>query len=287
MQYTRIVLTLNNYSEEERTDLLGSEFFSYIVLGKEEVSCPHLQGYAEFKKKMGKGGIKKKINKRMHFERAYAQDPSKYCKKDGDWEERGEKKKPGRRTDIEELKQRTREGESFLILAHECPNYQILRFIERLCSLRQPDLIFRKPKVTWVYGDTGVGKTRMAVEACIGNPTWIGLTGQWFDNYYGQIHVILDDLRAKNWSYERLLLVTDGYQRSLPVKGSFTLFGPQVIWITAPLSPEGTYAARLQYYGSIGQLLRRIDEVIHLSPDVDYPVFKDGNPVGCTVVPPL
>ena len=84
---------------------------------------------------------------------------------------------------------------------------------------------------------------------------------QWFDGYFGQTHVIIDEFRAKCCPYNKLLGLLDGYQRQVPVKGSFTYWKPEVIYITAPLSPAETYAGQLEFHGSIDQLLRRITKI--------------------------
>jgi len=52
-QFRNFVFTLNNYSEEEHETLLKCDSFKYIIIGREigDSGTPHLQGYAELKKK--------------------------------------------------------------------------------------------------------------------------------------------------------------------------------------------------------------------------------------------
>lgn len=83
--------TVNNYSEEEYTDLINGDY-DYIIIRKEvgENGTPHLQGYVQLKKNKLLTGMKK-INKSAHWELAKgsAQDNHKYCSKDNNFEERG------------------------------------------------------------------------------------------------------------------------------------------------------------------------------------------------------
>lgn len=86
--------TLNNYTELEYQNIL-STVSRYIIVGKEigAEGTPHLQGYIAFEKKIRLTAIKKKDG----FERAHLESSkgtplqaSDYCKKDGDFVEKGD-----------------------------------------------------------------------------------------------------------------------------------------------------------------------------------------------------
>ena len=52
-RYRHIVFTLNNYSEDEYLNILNSEYFKYVIIGKEicpTTGTPHLQGYGELER---------------------------------------------------------------------------------------------------------------------------------------------------------------------------------------------------------------------------------------------
>jgi len=87
--------TLNNYTEEER-DALRSLKCKYIVFGYErgEEGTPHLQGYVHLSTQKTLSAMKKFIP-RAHLEprRGTIDEAVDYCKKDGDFEEYGEKPK--------------------------------------------------------------------------------------------------------------------------------------------------------------------------------------------------
>ncbi len=87
-RFRKVCFTLNNYSEEEYTQLL-QDFATYkYVIGKEigEELTPHLQGYVEFGRQLSLKQLKK-INNRMHIEktRGTREQNKIYCKKDGDY----------------------------------------------------------------------------------------------------------------------------------------------------------------------------------------------------------
>ncbi len=89
---------------------------------------------------------------------------------------------------------------------------------------------------------------------------------QWFDGYWGQKYAIIDEIRAKNWPYDLMLRLLDGYQVRLPIKGGFTIWKPEIIYITSPLHPRHLYKGQLEYNvdGGIDQLLRRITTITEL-----------------------
>lgn len=85
--------TLNNYTEEEITDIKAIEC-KYILFGKEVGAngTKHLQGYIEFDKPI-RFGYMKKLIPRAHLEvRTKPREANlRYCKKDGDFFERSDK----------------------------------------------------------------------------------------------------------------------------------------------------------------------------------------------------
>ena len=156
-----------------------------------------------------------------------------------------------------------------LSLVNDCTNYQQVRFCEKLHSLRPISLEFRPKTVHWYWGDTGTGKTKAAVteslELANGSEEniWVaGDSSKWFDGYHGQRIAIIDDIRAKNWSYDTLLRLLDGYSRRVEIKGGFTEFNPEVVFITASYPPDRTYAGTLEHHGSIEQLERRLTDIV-------------------------
>lgn len=273
-RFSNVVFTVNNYTYGDIELLATCDWWSYLVVGAEEgrEGTPHLQGYMELKSRKRLHQLLR-VLPRAHIEprRGSAMQASEYCKKDGDFFEAGELSNQGARYDLVALRRRVDAGESFRDIVRDCGNYNTARMCQLLCGMRKFSHKYKKPVVYWLHGGTGTGKTRTAMENCPAGDTWHAFSGEWFDGYYGEKYVIIDELRAKNWPYDLMLRLLDGYQLRLPIKGAFTVWKPKVIYITAPLPPQNTYHGQLEYHGSIDQLLRRIDHIV----DFDVTPHKD------------
>lgn len=170
----------------------------------------------------------------------------------------------GRRTDIIRIRDNVLNRVPIRSFIRQIRNNQQLRFAEGLLKYVQVDLTYSKKEVYWFWGPSGSGKTRAAIEGCDPEDVWInagGTNSHWFDRYDFHRFVILDELRAKNYPYDTLLRLLDGYEMIVPFKGGFTTWDPAVVYITAPLPPERLYAGQLEFNGDIDQLLRRIIEI--------------------------
>lgn len=89
--------TLNNYSEEDVTFFQNLDV-SYIIFGKEvsQTGTPHLQGFLTLRTAHRLSGLKK-IHSKAHWEIAKSKSHSiTYCKKEGDYFVKDNRKKPGR-----------------------------------------------------------------------------------------------------------------------------------------------------------------------------------------------
>lgn len=119
MSFRRWCFTLNNYDEAELVSLRSSlsapeNKIRYAVWGKEvgAEGTPHIQGYFSSGKTYRLKGAKKLVGDRAHLEAAKGseEDNYKYCTKDGDFEEVGTRKSPGKRTDLEAFMDSVRDG---------------------------------------------------------------------------------------------------------------------------------------------------------------------------------
>lgn len=109
--------TLNNYNEDDinRIDaLVGvNASVAYVVYGKEigDSGTPHLQGFISFSKRLRLKQVKAIIGSNPHIEVARNVNASiKYCKKDGNWTEKGSLVGQGTRSDIEAFKTSVKSG---------------------------------------------------------------------------------------------------------------------------------------------------------------------------------
>lgn len=239
----------------------------------EETQRLHWQGYIELAKRMRLKALKALLGDTVHFEprRGTQAEAIRYCTKVesrvSEPQEFGEKRKQGSRGDIEMVKRRLKNRDNFREIMEDCSGYQAMRVAQLLHGIQPLSHAYKKKRVYWVHGPTGMGKTKMAMEACPEGGTYHATTGKWFDGYMGEKYVVIDELRAKNWPYDLMLRILDGYEMRLPVKGGFVIWYPEEIWITAPMSPQAMYAGTLQHHGSIDQLLRRITRVIDVTPE--------------------
>lgn len=129
-----------------------------------------------------------------------------------------------------------------------------------------------KPTVLWLWGSTGSGKTRTALELAeeSGCSYWISHSEklQWFDGYNGQEWVIFDDFRRNMCTLAYLLRLLDRYPMQVQIKGGYINWTPKVIIITSPVNPETAYTYLDKFkneekiWDGYDQLERRIDDVI-------------------------
>lgn len=120
----------------------------------------------------------------------------------------------------------------------------------------RPPVMRDPPEVRWYWGPTGTGKTRQAWEECGVEDTWVTSTElKWFDGYYGQKNVIIDDFRDSLCKLTDILRITDRYPLKLPVKGGFVNWEPKLIIVTSSHDPRSMYR---NVGEDIQQLIRRI-----------------------------
>jgi len=270
-QYSNFVFTLNNYSDESvnclKNVFLTGERMKYLIFGREvgeEKKTPHLQGYAELKKRMTLNSIQKNIfdGKKIHIEkrRGSATQAADYCKKDGDFEEFGEISNPGKRTDLEALKADIDGGMSIAELWEEhhgtMSRYYKSQRVYMMRTRAPP--VWKKVTVNVYWGDAGVGKTRRAYEE---DPDLFRVIndGKWWDGYIGQKTILFDEFYG-NMKYGTLLRYLDGYREMLPIKGGFTWKNWDTVIITSNKPPEEWYRM-----GMTDALKRRISVVRVLS----------------------
>jgi hypothetical protein len=94
---------------------------------------------------------------------------------------------------------------------------------------------WRDVKVTVLWGETGVGKTKEAVNC----DSWYKLDPpyNWFDGYEGETRLILDDYRTGSIPRGMLLNLLDGYRLRLETKGGHTWALWTEVYITTNYDP--------------------------------------------------
>lgn len=290
--------TCNNYAEEHERKLSESPWIESMIYGREEApstGTPHLQFWlwtvdphqlAQVKRKLPGFVVftpgKKKPPSYWYDDDGVHKDsednPLGYCKKDGDWESRGDPpsledfleqcpKGQGARSDLLLAKDEIDKGTEVESLLESDAHFQVMSrheaFLHKYQAYKKRRREFSKPEVHVWYGPAGKGKSR-AARAAIGDQPFhrqAAAMGKWFDGYAGHDIVWFDEYRSHFTfgTFNELLDGYDGYQ--VEVKGSRVYWSPKVIYITSPKHPRDWYPNLLANDGDIDQLLRRITTI--------------------------
>lgn len=242
----------------------------YIVFQKEvapETGHLHVQGYVQLSKALSLKQVQILLRSKCHLEKANgtgAQNRT-YCTKtdsrlDGtEPVERGALKEQGRRTDLEALAERVvAVGSVTAELAREFPapfvrNYRGLQALARLTS---PPAARGVPRVVYLYGSPGCGKSRLAHLMWPNAYKATDMKEGWFDGYAGQPAVIFDDFEGQ-YPLQLMKQLIDYYPMQLPVKGGFVPVAARTFVFTSNVDPLACYcgseawARRLKDFGEI------------------------------------
>ena len=273
------VFTINNYTEEDITFVMGLEV-SKITCSKEvgEEGTPHLQGACTFYRNYRLKGVKK-LHDKAHWEMGIASQDFNYCKKRGSEVIRDENNKvQGKRNDIQEIREGLEAGDDIKQVLKKARSMASVNFaktwLTEMAEHLPPDT---KIQIHWYYGASGTGKTRKVLQDCQPRP-YIPINHKWWDGYQGQDAVLLDDLRPDWCKPAELLRLLDPYRHEYrgEIKGGSRPLVATKIYITAPYHPE-------DFWKDINedpkQLLRRIDLLIHFRADGEW--VKPSGSVGC------
>lgn len=113
------------------------------------------------------------------------------------------------------------------------PHYNSIKRIRQ--DHLQPCAIEREVVVYW--GDTGLGKSKLAWEEAGFNAYPKDPRTKFWDGYQDHIHVVIDEFRGAI-DISHLLRWFDRYPVIVEVKGSSTVLKAEKIWITSNISPD-------------------------------------------------
>lgn len=258
--------TINNYTDEDKKNVLDLEQLStYVVCGQEvgERGTPHLQGYVYFRNPRAAGGVSRLIP-RAHLSaaRGNAQQNRAYCSKDGNLlieagtlpmskEEKGEAERQrwseARKAAVEG---RLEDIDDRIYISH-------FNNLQRIAAahLQQPENLER-PCGVWYYGPTGTGKSHRAREE---NPgAYDKMCNKWWDGYQNQEVAIIDDLDVKHSVLVHYLKRwADKYPFLCEYKGGSRVIRPKKIVVTSNYHPTELW----QSDSDLQPVLRRFEIV--------------------------
>lgn len=271
--YRSVCFTVNNYSEDERKQIIEGEIWEYVVVAREvgETGTPHLQGYGELRKRTSRNTVHRWFGGRAHCEerRGTQAQAVEYCKKDGDFEERGEARNQGLRGDLDRVRGDVLDVGMRGITRYA--NLQQIRVAAEFLKYNEPPRDW-VPEVIWLWGPSGVGKSKWAREM-LGEDVFVKSEGgKWWDGYDGHEDVILDDVR-RDWFSEvggcfaKMLTMFDRYECKAQCRNGDRQFLAKRIVVTCPWPPRRLFDGVGEEFE---QLARRIEQIIQVYPEV-YP----------------
>lgn len=255
--------TVNNYTDADWTycEKVMPGDSSYMVVGKEvgENKTPHLQGYVEYDNARRGSAMRKLFGGRGHWEvrMGTPEQAAEYCMKDGVFLESGTLSKQGKRTDLEDVAALVEQGASTREIASSHPA-TFIKYHKGIAALKNALYEHRTeaPKVTWIWGLAGVGKTRSIVDT---HPVHYVKDGtMWWDGYEQQPVIIIDDFDGK-WPFRDLLRLLDRYQYQGQYKGGYIPINSPLIFITCEHGPECFWSGN-----ELAQVTRRLSVITEL-----------------------
>lgn len=283
----RWCLTLNHYTEAE-LDKLSSLPCRYIVYGLEtgQEGTPHVQGYIVFKNARRFSTLKKFLP-RGHWEIAQGSDAQNvnYCKKqDPNPYERGSLPIQRANANVNPQEILARDpinGPRILNVNRQLNGYQLE--YSMLCEVERGKL--KKPKIIYVYGSSGSGKSFYALKRGITEYGKENICTIRFDRS-GFAHcsnplaecLVMMEFRPSCLDAVTFLELTDGYGLHLNIKHGSIYIRPKCLFICSILPPTEIYKEEINR-----QFVRRLTEIINkdLDPWVDR--TSDSDSEGSTI----
>lgn len=182
----------------------------------------------------------------------------------------------GARTDLALLYQLIKDGLSNYEIMEQNPDYMMsLEKIERARQAvreQQYRETFRKLEVTYIWGPTGVGKTRSVMERYSYSAVYrvTDYSHHPFDSYAGEDVLLLDEYGSA-FKVRDLLNYLDGYPLNLPARYSNRVACYTKVYIISNLCLSKQYPdIQFDSPATFAALLRRIHTVIHYTAPGEF-----------------
>lgn len=180
--------------------------------------------------------------------------------------ELGTPPRPGARTDIEEI------SKAFLTRGWEgVSDSAIIKYhrgLEKLKQVRYKKKVLEKV-VVWYWGESGCGKTHRAFEEGGLGAYSVPARGGWFDNYQGEVNLIIDEYDGTSFTISEFIRLLDKYPQQVPIKGGFVNLEATHIWITSHGDPRSYFPANR--WPEVQRRVQRIEKMSKESTLVGLP----------------
>lgn len=254
----------------------------------ESQSNVHVQGYIECVRSCRLGTVRRYLNcPHAHLEpkRGTRGEARDYCRKDrtrlpgtqpteyGIWREHAQ----GERREIGELKEVIDSGGN-LLACYEA-NFQAMcrlhNGISRYAFLRhqQTSLTYRHLETSWIWGETRTGKTRSVYERFTAAEIYPLTQTEgtlWFDGYWNQPILLLDDFNDHRLHLQALLRLLDGYPMTIQVKGGTLWAAWTHVVITTNRPPAEFYPIQGPERDALNARLTRIGHKSSLNASIQW-----------------
>ena len=289
------IICLNNPTKEEISSVISASEHKSVLncsIGNEvgEEGTPHLQGWIRFQNGKTLNATKTFLgSKRWHLEQQMGSDFDawNYTRKEGDiLIDKGDHPIEGEKLDSKWaiINRLITDGADLLTILERYPDT-----IRQIGQLKQ--LIYehshtaqksewRDLDITYIYGDSGTGKTRHVMDSYgYGNVYRITDKKNPFDGYQGQEVIVFEEFRS-SFMLDEMLNYLDGYPIQLPCRYANKYAGWVKVFIITNIDLSEQYQ-RVQenHFESYNALLRRIDRVWEFRFDNDGIVVADEHEV--------
>lgn len=264
--------TINNYTDAIfplLDKLYDDNIVSYICVAKEvgQSGTPHLQCCCRFKNRTVFKKAKELLGGDIvHIEqmRGTLTQAAEYCKKDGDYYEKGTLQDERQRTDLSDLQQAVQENCDMKYIRD---NYfkEFLRYGRMIAVALELNSVPRswKTQVIWIWGPARCGKSKLAYSEgrSLSNNKLSFIADKsltWFNGWTpGHKVAILDDFDGSA-KINTLLTIFDRYPCKVPIKGGFVEWNPRIVYVTSNYPPQHFYYDKDEW---LTALLARIEEI--------------------------
>lgn len=234
-------------------DFIVKKKITYVLLGEE--TCPttgrcHWQGWYRISNGCTLSAMCKAVDGR-HVEKmnGSVEQNEKYCRKEGTVIlEEGDLPEPGKRSDLERMKEMIVAGNTEREIFEEQPGNYIRynRGIQKAKSLYEKKRDWEMD-VRIYWGKPGTGKTRSVYDEFGIDNVYVKMQGKWWDGYSNEQVVVIDDFDPENMFdivYGFYLCLLDRYPMRIECKGGSMQFGSKIIIFTSNFNPKTWFIDR-------------------------------------------